>query len=133
MKDHSPGFLELVREAKSDIHICSVEQIKDKLDNSEKINLIDVREDHEWAAGRLPGARHLSKGIIERDIEKLYPDKQTELFLYCGGGYRSALAAHNLIKMGYNNVVSVEGGYSAWKEAGFELAHIIHDPFTARD
>ena len=119
MKNHSTGFLELVSEAKKDIRTCSVQELKEKLDKLNDINLIDVREDREWDLGRLPRARHLGKGIIERDIEQLFPDKNRELYLYCGGGYRSALAASNLKKMGYLNVVSVDGGYTAWQNAGY--------------
>jgi rhodanese-related sulfurtransferase len=92
--------------------------VKAKLDRGERFHLIDVREDHEWTAGRLPGAAHLGKGIIERDVETRYPDPAAEMVLYCGGGFRSALAADALQKMGYTNVWSMDGGYRGWREAG---------------
>src|SRR4051812_29611943 len=102
-KQHSPKFLQLVTDAKSRVTETDVRQVKQRIDRGEQLNLIDVREDHEWAAGHLPGAVHLSKGIIERDIEKKFPDTATELVLYCGGGFRSALVTDNLQKMGYTN------------------------------
>jgi rhodanese-related sulfurtransferase len=117
-KQHTPGFLKLVQDAKSRIRECTVEQVKQRLAAGEKLLLIDVREESEWAAGRLPGAIHLGKGIIERDIEVKIPDPATELILYCGGGFRSALVADNLQKMGYTNVISMDGGYRVWKESG---------------
>jgi len=95
--------------------------LKKRLDAKEEFYLIDVREDHEWAAGRIPGAKHLSKGIIERDIETQIPDREAEILLYCGGGYRSALVADNLQKMGYKRVVSVDGGWRGWTGAGFPV------------
>lgn len=118
MKNHSEGFEKLVEEIKKDIKVCSIWDVKGRLDLGEKLNLIDVREDHEWLAGKIALAQHIGRGIIERDIELLYPDKSAELILYCGGGYRSALAAFNLQKMGYKAVFSMEGGFRAWKEAG---------------
>jgi rhodanese-related sulfurtransferase len=96
-------------------------ELKKKLDANEEFHLIDVREDHEWAAGHIPGAIHLSRGIIERDIERTIPNREAEILLYCGGGYRSALVADNLQKMGYRNVVSVDGGWRAWNQAGFPV------------
>jgi rhodanese-related sulfurtransferase len=120
-KQHSPGFLKLVQDAKTRVKELTVEQVKAKLDAGERFELIDVREDHEWAKDHLPGAVHLSKGTIERDVEERYPDKATPLVLYCGGGFRSALAADNLQKMGYTNVISMDGGHRGWKEKGFPL------------
>jgi rhodanese-related sulfurtransferase len=95
-----------------------VADVKDRLARGERFMLVDVREDHEWQAGHLPGAIHIGKGIIERDIETKVPDPATEMVLYCGGGFRSALAADNLQKMGYTNVISMDGGFRGWKDAG---------------
>jgi rhodanese-related sulfurtransferase len=114
---HSPGFLNIVNDAKSRVRETNVADVKRRLDADEKLNLVDVREDSEWAKGHLPGAQHLSKGIIERDIETAIPDKNAEVILYCGGGFRSALAADNLQKMGYKNVISMDGGWRGWTEA----------------
>ena len=116
---HSPGFLRLVEDAKSRVRQADFRDIKRRLDSREKLTLIDVREDNEWARGHLPGAVHLGKGIIDRDIEKAFPDKDAALVLYCGGGFRSALAADNLQKMGYTNVISMDGGWRGWTEAGY--------------
>ena len=118
---HSPGFLRLVDDAKSRIKEADFREIKRRLDAREKLTLIDVREDNEWARGHLPGAVHLGKGIIERDIEQAFPDKQAQLVLYCGGGFRSALVADNLQKMGYTNVVSMDGGWGGWTAAGYPV------------
>jgi rhodanese-related sulfurtransferase len=118
---HSPGFLRLVDDAKSRIKEADFREIKRRLDAREKVTLIDVREDNEWARGHLPGAVHLAKGIIERDIEQAFPDKQAPLVLYCGGGFRSALVADNLQKMGYTNVISMDGGIRGWREKGYPL------------
>ena len=115
-KKHSPGFLALVEDAKSRIREVSVAETL-KAVNGGDARLIDVREESEWAEGHAKGADHLSKGIIERDIEKVVPDKDAELILYCGGGYRGALAADALQKMGYTNVASMAGGWRAWLEA----------------
>lgn len=114
---HSPGFLKLVADAKSRVREVKVEDARRKVENG-KAQLIDVREDTEWAAGHARGAQHLGKGVIERDIEKRVPDKGAELILYCGGGFRSALSADVLQKMGYTNVASMAGGWRAWQEAG---------------
>lgn len=114
---HSPGFLKLVEDAKSRVREVKVEDARLKLERG-KAQLIDVREDTEWAAGHARGAQHLGKGVIERDIEKRVPDKGAELILYCGGGFRSALSADVLQKMGYTNVASMAGGWKAWQEAG---------------
>jgi rhodanese-related sulfurtransferase len=115
---HSEGFLNVVNDARSRIHEVTVEETRRRLSANSDARLIDVREDNEWAAGHAAGAEHLGKGIIERDIEVRVPDKETELILYCGGGYRSALATDVLQKMGYRNVYSMAGGWKAWKEAG---------------
>jgi rhodanese-related sulfurtransferase len=115
-KQHSPGFLALVEEAKTRVRELTVAETL-KAVNGGSARLIDVREDSEWAAGHAKGADHLGKGIIERDIETLVPDKDAELILYCGGGYRAALAADSLQKMGYTNVASMAGGWRAWLEA----------------
>ncbi len=101
---------------------CTVRDVKQLQDRGEPFYLVDVREESEWNAGHLPSAIHLSKGVIERDIERTIPDRSAEIVLYCGGGYRSALAADNLQKMGYQNVVSMDGGYSGWHQAGFPVA-----------
>jgi len=119
---HAEGFLKLVNDAKSRIRETNAAAVKQRLDAGEKLLLVDTREESEWARGHLPGAIHLSKGIIERDIEKTVPDKSAEIILYCGGGFRSALAADNLQKMGYTNVVSMDGGWRAWNESKFPTA-----------
>ena len=114
--DHSPGFLAIVADAKTRIREVSVDETI-KAVNGGSARLVDVREDHEWNEAHAKGADHLSKGTIERDIEKVVPDKDAELILYCGGGFRAALAADNLQKMGYTNVASMAGGWRAWLEA----------------
>jgi rhodanese-related sulfurtransferase len=116
---HTPGFLVLVNDAKTRVKELNFRDVKRRLDAGEKFTLVDVREDNEWQRGHLPGAIHLGKGIIERDIETAVPDKAAPLVLYCGGGFRSALAADNLRKMGYHNCISMDGGWRAWTEAGF--------------
>jgi len=118
---HAPGFLRLVDDAKRRIREVSVTEVKALLDSGNGFHLVDVREASEWANGHLPGARHLSKGIIERDIESAIPDLHAEIVLYCGGGFRSALSADNLQKMGYTNVVSMDGGWRGWTAAGFPI------------
>src|SRR3989454_6767525 len=115
---HSEGFLKVVNDAKSRISEVTVEQTKQRMKANPNAKLVDVREDNEWQAGHAAGAEHLGKGIIERDIEAAVPDKSTELILYCGGGYRSALAADVLQQMGYTNVWSMAGGWKAWKDSG---------------
>src|SRR5262249_2228337 len=115
---HSEGFLKLVNDAKTRIREISVEETISRTAANPAAKLIDVREDNEWSQAHASGAEHLGKGIIERDIETLVPNKATELILYCGGGYRSALAADALQKMGYTNVYSMAGGWKAWKESG---------------
>src|SRR3954464_2002309 len=116
--NHPPKFPAIVDDARKRIKETTVDAVKQRLDRGDKFTLIDVREDSEWAADHLPGAIHLGKGVIERDIEKTVPDTSTELVLYCGGGFRSALAVDNLQKMGYKNVISMDGGIRGWREAG---------------
>jgi rhodanese-related sulfurtransferase len=119
--DHGEGFVKLVRAAKAHIKEENYLETKKRLDAGEKIIMVDTREDSEWARGHIPGAIHLGKGVIERDIEKTIPDKEAVVVLYCGGGFRSALAAENLQKMGYRNVISMDGGWRGWTEAGFPI------------
>ena len=118
---HSPRFLALVQDAKTRVREVTVDDVKARLDRGEKFLLVDVREEGEWAKDHLPGAVHLGKGIIERDIESLFADTKAEIVLYCGGGFRSALAADNLQKMGYTNVLSMDGGIRGWREKGYPL------------
>ncbi|MCS3454210.1 rhodanese-related sulfurtransferase [Aeromonas sp. BIGb0405] len=118
---HSPRFLALVEAIRGQITETDVHQIKRWQDEGRTFHLIDVREESEWAKGHLPGASYLGKGVIERDIEVRYPDPDTELFLYCGGGFRSILATDALQKMGYRHVVSVDGGFRGWSEAGYPV------------
>jgi rhodanese-related sulfurtransferase len=115
---HSPQFLKLVNDAKTRVKETNVAEVKRRMGSGEKFLLVDVREDHEWAKGHLPGAVHMGRGIIERDIETHVPDTGAKLILYCGGGFRSALVADNLQKMGYTNVESMDGGWRGWNEAG---------------
>jgi rhodanese-related sulfurtransferase len=115
---HAPQFLKLVQEAKKKIKETNVAEVKKRADAGEKFILVDVREDNEWAKGHLPGAVHLGKGVIERDIEQSVPDTGAKLILYCGGGFRSALVADSLQKMGYTSVESMDGGWKGWLEAG---------------
>ena len=119
--DHSPEFLKLVNDAKSRIRETDVSGYRKMLANGERPLLIDTREESEWAAGHASGAVHLSKGIIERDIEAKVPDKKTVMVLYCGGGFRSALAADAMQKMGYTNVISLDGGWRAWQQSGMPV------------
>src|SRR5581483_6383514 len=118
---HSPRFLQIVNDARSRIKETTVDEVKQKLDSGEKFLLVDVREESEFAKDHLPGAIHLGKFLIERDIETSVPDLNTPLVLYCGGGYRSALAADNLQKMGYTNVISMDGGVRGWREKGYPM------------
>ena len=117
-KSHAPGFLKIVQDAKARVRECTVDDVKARLDAKDAFALVDVREESEYAAGHLPGAVHIGKGVIERDIEAKVPDPATPLVLYCGGGFRSVLAADALQKMGYTNVVSMDGGWSGWKQKG---------------
>ena len=121
MAKHAPGFLKLVNDAKTRVRELTVNDVRQKLDRGERFHLVDVREDHEWAKGHLPNAEHLGKGIIERDIEAKIPDTGAEIILYCGGGFRSALVADALQKMGYTNVVSMDGGIRDWRGRGYPL------------
>lgn len=118
---HNPGFLKLVEEAKHRIKECTIADVKAKLDRGETFHFIDVREDNEFAKDHAKGAIHLGRGILERDIETVIPDKNAKIVLYCGGGFRSALSADSLRQMGYTNVFSMDGGIRAWREAGFPL------------
>lgn len=115
---HGKRFEQLVDQSRARIQECTVADVQQRLAEGKALLIFDVREDHEWAKGHIPGARHLGKGIIERDIEATIPDLDTEIILYCGGGYRSALAADNLQQMGYTKVISMDGGFRGWKEAG---------------
>ena len=117
---HTPGFLALVEDAKTRVHEVTTDELRTRQQANPELHLVDVREDDEWRAGHVRGAEHLSKGVIERDIETKIPDKDTEVVLYCGGGFRSALAADALQKMGYTNVRSLAGGWRALQSAGFE-------------
>jgi rhodanese-related sulfurtransferase len=118
---HTEAYVKLVDDAKKRIKEEDYHATKKRLDAGEKFVLVDTREDSEWSRGHIPGATHLSRGIIERDIEKTVPDRDAVIVLYCGGGYRSALAADNLQKMGYRNVISMDGGWRGWTEAGFPV------------
>lgn len=118
---HNPGFLNLVNEARTRVRECTVADVKHRRDRQESFHFIDVREDHEYQSDHALGAMHLGRGIIERDIETRIPDKDAPIVLYCGGGFRSVLAAENLQKMGYRNVVSMDGGIKAWREAGYPI------------
>jgi rhodanese-related sulfurtransferase len=120
--EHSPGFLQLVADAKRKIKECTVEQVADRLERGERFYFIDVREDSEFAVDHAAGAVHLGRGVLERDVEKLIPDKGADIVLYCGGGYRSALAAESLEKMGYRKVCSMAGGIRAWRALGCPMA-----------
>jgi rhodanese-related sulfurtransferase len=119
--DHSNGFLNLVQDAKKRVRETTPEDVRRRQETGELFHLIDVREDNEWERGRALGAIHMGKGIIERDIERVIPDPGEEIILYCGGGFRSALAADTLAKMGYTNVVSMDGGWKRWRELGFPV------------
>ena len=118
---HNTGFLTLVEAARARVKKCTVEEAKARLDRSEVQHFVDVREDHEYAKDHAKGARHIGKGIIERDIESIVPDKEATILLYCGGGYRSVLAADALQQMGYVNVWSMDGGIKAWRDAGYPM------------
>jgi rhodanese-related sulfurtransferase len=122
MAKHAPRFLKIVDDARTRIRELTVGQVKAKLDRGEKFHLVDVREESEWARDHLPGAVHLGKGIIERDVEVEIPETGAEIVLYCGGGFRSALAADNLQKMGYTNVWSMDGGIRGWRDQGLPLS-----------
>lgn len=118
---HTPRFIAIVEDARKRVRETTVQDIRRRQEKGESFLLVDVREESEWANGHLPGAVHLGKGVIERDVETRFPDAGREIILYCGGGYRSALAADTLQKMGYTNVVSMDGGFRGWTEAGFPV------------
>ena len=121
MAQHAPRFLQIVEAVRINIRECTVSDVRERQARGEQFLLFDVREESEFAAGHLPGAKPLGKGIIERDIETVVPDPDTEIVLYCGGGFRSALAADNVQKMGYTSVISLDGGFRGWKEAGLPI------------
>jgi len=118
---HSPGFLALVNDAKKRVKECTIADVKARFDRGERFHFVDVREDSEFAVDRARGARHIGRGVLERDVETLIPDHDAPIVLYCGGGFRSALSADNLQKMGYTNVISMDGGMRAWREAGYPV------------
>ena len=118
-KKHSPGFVKIVDDARKSIKECTVHDVKKRMDAGDALHIVDVREESEFAADHVVGAEHIGKGVIERDIEEKHPNNDQELILYCGGGFRSALAAANLVKMGYTRVISMDGGVRAWREAGY--------------
>lgn len=118
---HNPGFLALVTEVRKNVRECTITDVKARRDRGERFHFLDVREDGEFAVDRVAGARHIGRGVLERDIETVIPDRAAEIVLYCGGGYRSALAADNLQRMGYTNVWSMDGGMRAWREAGYPI------------
>jgi rhodanese-related sulfurtransferase len=120
--DHSPGFLKLVNDARARVKEVTLEAARERLAQNPKAILLDVREDHEWQQGHAVQARHLGKGILERDLERTIPDKESEIIMYCGGGYRSALTAEAAQRMGYRNVSSLMGGYKALTQAGWEIS-----------
>ncbi|WP_347252177.1 rhodanese-like domain-containing protein [Legionella sp.] len=121
MKQHSPQFLALVADAKKRINEITPQKLKNKIDQHEPLHVIDVREDNEWPSGHIPTAIHMSKGIIERDIEKAIPDPHTPIVVYCSGGFRCALVADSLQKMGYDQIYSLESGLQGWLDAGYAL------------
>lgn len=118
---HSKQFLELVTTIRKDVKETDVQAINERIKKNDNFILVDVREESEWNAGHLPNAIHIGKGVIERDVEAKIPNNEAEIVLYCGGGFRSILAADNLKKMGYKNVISMDGGFRGWKDAGFEV------------
>ncbi len=118
---HTPRFLKIVNDSKSRIKETTVDEVKQKIEHGDKVLLVDVREEGEFAKDHLPGAIHLGKGVIERDIEARVPDVKTPMILYCGGGFRSAMAADNLQKMGYTNVISMDGGVREWREKNYPM------------
>ena len=119
--DHSPGFLAIVNSCRAGVREVTIAEAKQRLEAPAGAHLVDIREDREWALGHVAGARHLGKGVLERDVESAIPDKEAEIILYCGGGYRSVLAADMLQKMGYRNVASMAGGWRQWVEAGYPV------------
>ena len=122
-KHHSPGFEKIVNDARSRVRECTVDDVKRRIDAGEDFLLVDVREESEYTRGHLPGAIHIGKGVIERDVEERVPDPSSEIVLYCGGGYRSALAADAIQKMGYTRVISMDGGFRGWGEAEYPIVN----------
>ena len=120
-KQHSPGFLKIVADAKTRVKECSIMDVAKRFAEGDNLLIVDVREESEYANGHIPGALHISKGVMERDVETLIPDPTAEVILYCGGGYRSILTADNLIKMGYTNIISMDGGWSGWTSKGLAV------------
>jgi rhodanese-related sulfurtransferase len=118
---HSKGFLDIVNDAKTRVRETSPEDVRRRQERGERFYLVDVREDSEWERGRALGALHMGKGVIERDVERAIPNHDEEIVLYCGGGYRSALAADALMKMGYKNVISMDGGWKRWRDLGYPV------------
>ena len=118
---HNPEFLKLVHDSKRKVKECTIADVKARIDRGESFHFIDVREDHEYEKDHAAGARHIGRGVLERDVETLIPDKNAEIVLYCGGGFRSALSAESLQKMGYRNVISMDGGIRDWREAGYPI------------
>ncbi|HEY4185383.1 MAG TPA: rhodanese-like domain-containing protein [Polyangia bacterium] len=118
---HNPGFLALVTDVRKNVRECTIADVKARLDRGESFHFVDVREDNEFAVDHAAGARHIGRGVLERDIETLIPEHDAPIVLYCGGGFRSALAADNLQKMGYSSVSSMDGGMRAWREAGYPI------------
>ena len=116
---HSPRFLKIVEESRKRVREISVDEVKRRMDRGDKVLLVDVREDNEWAKDHLPGAVHMGRGVIERDIEERVPDLNAPMISYCGGGFRSAMVADNLQKMGYTDVLSMDGGVREWREKGY--------------
>jgi len=121
MAKHALRFQKLVDDGRKNVKECTIAEVAPRVQRGEKFHLVDVREESEWNAGHLPGAIHLGKGVIERDVEGAIPDTNAEIILYCGGGFRSVLAAENLQKMGYTNVTSMDGGWRAWVGAGLPV------------
>ncbi|MFV0548724.1 rhodanese-like domain-containing protein [Limnobaculum xujianqingii] len=121
MKKHNPGFEQLCEAARKNVHEVSIQQVKEMMDKGTIPLVLDVREESEYQKDHIPGAKHVGRGVLERDIETVVPDKATPMVLYCGGGYRSALAAESIQKMGYTNVLSMDGGYRGWNEASYPL------------
>lgn len=118
---HSPKFLALVDQCRANIQECDVHQVKQWLDAGDEFVLIDNREQDEWQKSRIPGAQYMGRGVLERDVEQRFPAADTKLVIYCGGGFRSALSADNLVKMGYTQVISMDGGIRGWREAGYPI------------
>jgi rhodanese-related sulfurtransferase len=132
VKQHSPGFLKIVTDARKNIRECTAADVKARLDRGEAFHFVDVREDDEFAVDHAASAQHIGRGVLERDIEGLLPDQDADIVLYCGGGFRSALAAESLQKMGYRRVVSMDGGMRAWREAGYPIEKGVKGSVTSK-